>query len=97
MDPELGRPYIKCITPPCSDGIKNYDEALYVCRNISMNLCSVDELDNCCDNSPGGNTCGYDTDWVWVKNQGKLGNILHTLLLILRLEVHVAKGLMLFR
>ena len=75
---------IKCITPLCSHGIKNYDEAVNVCSNVfrynkDMNLCSVDELDYCCDNSPGGNTCGYDTDWVWVKNQGKLGNILPTL------------------
>ena len=59
-----------CISE-CADGRnKTYDEAVKICRDKDMRLCSnedisVDKL--CC-----GNSCNYDNNWAWVRDKGTL-------------------------
>lgn len=62
---------IPCKTPECSIGKKTFDEALLICKNLNMELCDTDQLNSCCNYYSSDANCGYDSEWVWVKNHGK--------------------------
>ena len=53
-------------TSRCLSSAVTYDAAVEICEDNEMSLCSSADLDLLCC----GTGCGYDTQWVWVSNQG---------------------------
>ena len=55
-----------CTSEPCQ-GKQTYDDALKICVDKGMVLCSEPDLDDyCC-----GKGCWHDRKWVWVSNHGR--------------------------
>ena len=52
-----------CVSEPCK-GDKTYDEAERICSSKGLRLCSVSEINTCCNTG-----CGYDHHTVWIGDQ----------------------------